>query len=885
MVDAVRSDKRPSPDALLRQANRAARGQLKIFLGAAPGVGKTYAMLAEGAALLAEGQDVVVAVAETHGRAETQALLDPLEIVPRRSTQYHGRTLHEMDIDAVLARKPALALVDELAHSNVAGSRHPKRWQDVEELLDAGINVFSTLNVQHVESLNDIVTSFTRIRVRETVPDAIFEHAEIQVVDIPPDELIERLKDGKVYVPEEASRALNHFFSKTNLSALREMALRRAALSVDRQMLQELDATAQPGIFGASERILVAVNEQPGADELVRNAKRLADALHASWMAVHIETPRNEAFSEDARRRVAAALALAATLGATIATVPAENVVDGLRFQIEAMHATQVIIGRSQRSWWFELRHGSVVERLIKYQQGAAVHVIPASAPAANPSSSFTSLMRGWGSPRSYIIMAIWLAATTLVARIAQPWIGVGAIDLLYLIPIILSASIYGLRPGLIAGMVAALAFNFFFLPPIHTFTISDPQSLLTMLILMVVAAFTSNLAGRLRNRARVGVRGAQESAALAAFSQTLARASNRAATAKTVCAEVARLMQVQTLLMVNRDGILQMADAYPHPIVLDPIDSAAAEWAWRRGELAGNGSATLSSANWQFHPLKTGLGTLAVLGLAREDGRDPVPADRAVLLSTLVGQAALAHERLHLEDEMRGMSLLKERDRLRAALLSSIGHDLRTPLTGVTSAIEAIQTEHPDAATLPLARTELAKLRRFLDNLVDMVRLDADALKLTVEPVDLTDAAATAIHDLKETLKGYHIDFQVPPSLPLVRADARLLHHILINLLANAVQHGGGAGAITLAGQRQPDAVLLSVRDQGQGFDPGMEDNIFETFAQGSGGDRHGGSGLGLAIVKGFAEAMGLSVTAANHPDGGAIFTLYFGSSTIVTE
>ncbi|MCP1469691.1 two-component system sensor histidine kinase KdpD [Sphingobium sp. OAS761] len=885
MADRASPEKRPSPDALLRQARREERGQLKIFLGAAPGVGKTYAMLAEGAALLAEGDDVAVAVVETHGRAETEALLQPLEIIPRRQIEYHGRTLTEMALDAVLARKPTLALVDEYAHTNAEGCRHPKRWQDVEELLDAGINVFTTLNIQHVESLNDIVASFTRVRVRETVPDSVFENAEIQVVDLPPDELIERLKEGKVYVPHEATRALGHFFSKPNLSALREMALRRAALSIDRQMLQDLDATALQGTFGAGERILVAVSEQPGADALVRSAKRLADALRAPWMAVHIETPRSEAFDEDARRRIAAAMGLAATLGATIATVPAESVVAGLRNQVEGMRATQIVIGRSRRSWWFELRHGSIVEAIVRHLQGVAVHVIPFPPAKGDAARGLKDLVSGWGSPRAYGVITLLLTVTTGLAVLALPWIGNGAVDLLYLVPVIISASLYGLRPGLVASLAAALAFNFFFLVPTFTFTITEPQSVLTMLILTAVAAFTSNLAGRLRNRARIGVRSAQESAALAAFSQVLARASDREATARSVCEEVARLLNVQTILLADKDGSLQTIAAQPEAPSLDPIDRAAADWAWNRGELAGCGSSTLPSADWQFHPLKTSLGVLAVLGLARDDGRDPVPADRAVLLSTLVGQAALAHERLHLEDEMRGMSVLKERDRLRAALLSSIGHDLRTPLTGVTSAIEAIRAEHPDAAALPLARAELARLRRFLDNLVDMVRLDAGALKLTPEPIDLTDAAASAVHDLKETLRGHHIDFQVPPDLPLVRADARLLHHILINLLANAVQHGGNDGPITLGAKRTSDAVLLIVRDSGPGLEPGTEATIFETFTQGSGGDRHGGSGLGLAIVKGFAEALGLTVTAANHPDSGAQFTLTFGPANVVSS
>ena len=882
MAPASRPDKRPSPDALLRQAQREQRGRLKIFLGAAPGVGKTYAMLTEGAALARDGADVVVAVVETHGRAETEALVEGIEVIPQRAIDYRGHQLAEMDLDAVLRRKPALALVDEYAHTNVEGSRHPKRWQDVDELLDAGIDVFTTLNVQHVESLNDVVASFTRVRVRETGPDSVFEGAEIKLVDLPPDELIERLKDGKVYVPHEASRALGHFFSKPNLSALREMALRRAALSVDRQMLHDLDAGGVAGTYAAGERILVAISEQPGADALVRTAKRLADGLNAPWTVVHIETPRSETFDTEARRRIAAALALAATLGATIATVPSENVIAGLRGQIEALRATQLIIGRSQRSWWFELRHGSVVEKLIREASGLAVHVIP--SPGMASASGQKGWMRGWGRPGSYGAALLLVAATTVLAKLSEPWIGTGAVDLLYLIPVIVAATLHGLRPGLFASIAAALAFNFFFLDPLYTFTIADPQSVLTVLILTGVAAVMSNFAGRLRTRARIGVRSAQENASLAAFAQMLARASDRETTASATCDEVSRLLGVRSVVLADDDGLLRPLVARPADAHISPVDQAAAEWAWTSGEPAGRGTSTLVASDWQFHPLKTGLGVLAVLGIASDDGADPIAPDKAALLATLIGQSALAHERLHLEDEMRSLSVLEERDRLRAALLSSIGHDLRTPLTGVTTAIEAIADEHPDAAALPVARAEVARLRRFLDNLLELVRLDAGGVKLDLTPVDLTDVVAAVVHDLKYSLRGHHIDFQVPAGLPLLRVDERLLHHILLNLLANAIQHGGNAGPIAIIGRRTPDAVTLTIRDRGEGLEPGTERTIFDTFAQGKGGDRHGGSGLGLAIAKGFSDALGIGIAAANHPDGGAAFTLSFSDRLIAT-
>ncbi|MBT2134612.1 sensor histidine kinase KdpD [Croceibacterium sp. LX-88] len=871
------SESRPSPEALLRAARREARGKLKIFLGAAPGVGKTFEMLREGAERLKSGVDVVVAVAETHGRAETKALLEPFEIIPRRQIDYRGHALGEMDLDALLVRQPELALVDELAHTNVEGSRHPKRWQDVMELLDAGIDIYTTLNVQHVESLNDVVASFTKVRVRETVPDSVFDGAEIEVVDLPPDELIERLKEGKVYIPDEASRALGHFFSKPNLSALREMALRRAALSVDRALLDDLDAGAVVGSYAGGERVLVAVSELPGSDTIVRAAKRLADALRAPWQAVYIETPRAQSFSEDQKHAVADALRLAANLGATIATVPSESVIEGLTSQVQQTRATQLVLGKSVRSWWFEVRHGSVVNAMLRAGEGLAVHVIPAS-PDAPPSRKSPGVSGRWGKSSDYLAIAGLIAGTTAVGKLVEPLIGLGGVDLVYLLPVILASGRFGLRPGLVAGVVSALAYNFFFLPPIYTFTIAAPQSLLTMFVLIAVGAFTANLAGRLKARASLGARSAQENAAVAAFGQMLARTSDWKSTSELVCNEIARLLQLNVLVLNDDAGKLHIVATTLNVDELSPIDMAAAEWTWARGEAAGAGTGTLNAADWQFQPLKTSLGVLAVVGLSREDGQDPVSADRVLLLQTLLGQAALAHERLKLEAEVREITVLKERDRLRAALLSSIGHDLRTPLTSVSSAIEAIAVEHPGASTLPVARMELARLRRFLDNLLDMVRIDAGALAMHPEPIDLVDAIGSAVHDLKDLFRGRHIDLKVPANLPFVTADPTLLHHILINLLANAAQHGGESGVITIEGKRTPDAVVLSIRDQGPGLAPGNEQRIFETFAQGRGSDRHGGSGLGLAIVKGFAEAMGVKATALNHADGGAEFRLTFG-------
>lgn len=874
---------RPSPDALLRAARRERRGKLKIFLGAAPGVGKTFEMLREGAERMRGGIDVVIGVVETHGRAETQALVEPLETLPRRILDYRGHRLEEMDLDALLARRPGLALVDELAHTNVEGSRHPKRWQDIEELLDAGIDVYSTLNIQHVESLNDVVAGFTRVRVRETVPDSIFDDAEVEVVDLPPDELIERLKAGKVYIPAEATRALDRFFSKANLSALREMALRRAAQSVDASMLDHLDAQALPGTYAAGERVLVAVSELPGADALVRSGKRLADAMKAPWQAVFIETPRAARFHAAAKQRIAETLRLAASLGATIATVPAPSVAEGLRIHVTGMRATQLVIGKSVRSWWFELRHGSVVSTMLRASKGLAVHVIPAGEVRDAASSSTTPWPTEARDPIAWGVIAGLLGLTALLGYAIEPWVGRGGTDLLFLLPVLVAASRYGLVLGAVTALFAGIAYNFFFLPPLYTFSIADPQSLLTVFVLIGVSSLVAHLAGRLKARATLGARSAHENAAIAAFGQALARVSDWEGTSRTVCEEIHRLLGGSVVLLYQRGGRIARVAACPETAApLGPLDQAAAEWAWSRGEVAGVGSGTLAASEWQFHPLKTALGVLAVIGIAGNDGRDPVGATRVTLLSILLGQAALAHERLRLEDDLREVATLRERDRLRAALLSSVGHDLRTPLTAAAAAVDAVAAEAPDAPSIPLARAGIVRLRHFLDNLIGMVRVDTGEIAPRMEAIDLTDAVASAVHDLKHQLHGHPLDFAVPPDLPLVRADPVLLHHILINLLTNAAIHGGADGPITVRGTRLPQEIRLTIADQGPGLGE-VPEMVFERFHRGESDDRKG-SGLGLAIAKAFADAMEVKLIAESHPEQGAAFSLSFDGGALPT-
>ena len=877
---------RPDPDALLRAAAQEGRGRLKIFLGAAPGVGKTYEMLSEGAARKRDGVDVVIGVVETHGRAETQALLRGHEIVARRAVPYEGRTLHEMDLDAILARAPGLVLVDELAHTNAPGSRHPKRYQDVEELLAAGIHVYSTLNIQHVESLNDVVASFTRVRVRETVPDGILETAELEVVDIPPDELIERLKAGKVYLPQEATRALGHFFSKSNLSALRELALRRAAQAVDARMLDDVRALGLGGTWAGNDRIVVAINELPGADVLVRAAKRVADGLRGPWTAVFVETPRAAHFTDEQHARVAAAMTLATQLGASVATVPAQNVVEGIQSFLADARATQLVLGKSRRSRWFELRHGSVVDRLIRETPDVTVHVLP--VPVGTEGTGRVQRRPGrWGTPAGYAATTAMVAGVTALASALFHVLDLGNVALLYLLPVMAAASLFALRTGLYAGIASSLAYNFFFLPPTGTLTISNPENLVSIVVLLGIALATSQLTARVRAQADLAAASARTNATLAGFLRQIAGVNDPGVAAQMICDDVRRLLDVQVVLLGAGDGAApEMLAASDPAYRLDAMDNAAAGWAFGTGMPAGKGSGTLAASEWLFQPLKAGDRVLGVLGVASDWAGNPVRADQLPLLSSLLDQSALVLERLRLQDEMRDIDVVRTRDRLRAALLSSVSHDLRTPLTAVIAA--AAQLRH--GATVELIGTiesEAQRLNRFVANLLDMARVEAGALRLNVEAIDLSDAVTGAAHDARRALEGHDLRLDVPPDLPLVRADPQLLHHCLLNLLDNAGRYGDPGTEIVIEGRNRSGELRLAVLDHGPGLPPGREGEVFETFRRLEGSDRAiGGTGLGLAIVKAFAEAMGMIVEAGNRRDAaGAAFALVFPSGLVVRD
>ncbi|MDU3097210.1 MAG: sensor histidine kinase KdpD, partial [Bradyrhizobium sp.] len=615
-------DQRPSPEALLEAARRedSPAGKLKIFVGAAPGVGKTYEMLSSAHAKLKAGIDVVIGFVETHGRAETEALVRGLEVIPRKRIVYRDQVIEEMDLDAVIARRPKLAIVDELAHTNAAGSRHPKRYLDVEELLSHGVDVYTAVNVQHIESLNDVVAQITHVRVRETVPDSILDRADaIELIDLTPDDLIQRLKEGKVYVPKQAERALEHYFSPGNLTALRELALRRTAERVDEQLLNHMQANAIAGPWAAGERILVCVSEDPRAAGLVRYTKRLADRVHAPWTAVTIETRRNLQLSDKQRDRLADTLRLAETLGGEALTIPGvgRRIADDLIGFAQANNVTQIIIGKSQRSRLFEIIRGSVVHDLVRRAGNISIHVIPGeeSTEPASPSVQMRARSEPM-RPKPYVMALLITAAGLGLAELIQPFFGIENVDLVFLTAVVGVAARYGLWPSLLASVVASLCYNFFFLPPLYTFTITDPTNVAAFFFFMLIALLVSNVAARVRVQADTATQRIRTTEQLYAFSRKLAGTATLDDVLWATAYQAALMLKVRVVLLLPQDGKLTVMAGYPPEDQLDDADLAAASWAWSNDRVAGRGSDTLPGAKRLFLPMRTGRGSIGVIGI-----------------------------------------------------------------------------------------------------------------------------------------------------------------------------------------------------------------------------------------------------------------------------
>jgi two-component system sensor histidine kinase KdpD len=893
MVQQPRRDleQRPSPEALLEAARHenSEAGRLKIFVGAAPGVGKTYEMLQSAHARQKAGVDVVVGVVETHGRIETGALLQGLVVIPRKRVAYKDQVIEEMDLDALIARRPRLALVDELAHTNAPGSRHPKRYLDVEELLSLGIDVYTAVNIQHIESLNDVVAQITHVRVRETVPDSIFDRAHaIELIDLTPDDLIQRLKEGKVYVPKQAERALEHYFSPGNLTALRELALRRTAERVDEQLLSHMQANAIAGPWAAGERILVCVSEDPRSAGLVRYTKRLADRLHAPFTVLSIETRRSLRLSEEERDRLADTLRLAESLGGEAVTIPAigRRIADDIIGFAQTNNVTQIIIGKSARSWWFELTRGSVVHDLVRRAGNISVNVIAGEELAAGsvPKQTVrTAERREPIQPRPYLMALFVVAVGLAVAKLIQKPFGIENVDLVFLTAVVGVAVRFGLWPSLLASAAASLCYNFFFLPPIYNFTITDPTNVAAFFFFMLIAILVSNVAARVRSQADTAIGRIRTTELLYAFSRKLAGTGTLDDVLWATAYQTALMLKVRVVLLLPDNGVLTVKAGYPPEDQLDQADLAAANWAWGNDRPAGRGSDTLPGAKRLFLPMRTGRGLIGVIGIDDDKTGPLLTPDQRRLLDALVDQGALAIERVLLVEDMDRVKRNVESDRLRSALLTSISHDLKTPLASVLGSASTMRdlagalSEDEKRDLLATVIDESERLNRFIANLLDMTKLESGAIKPNTARLDISEVIDSALRRANKILAHHKVSLELESNLPMLELDAVLFEQALFNLLDNAAKYAPAGTTIAIRGWREQKFVTLQILDEGEGIPRSELESVFDKFYRAQKGDHiRPGTGLGLAISRGFVEAMGGTISADNRSDrSGAALTV----------
>ncbi|PYM67335.1 MAG: two-component system sensor histidine kinase KdbD, partial [Candidatus Rokuibacteriota bacterium] len=830
------SDRRPDPDVLLERAReeeaRLTRGRLKVFLGAAPGVGKTYAMLEAARELRAAGTDVVVGYAETHGRAETEALLVGVEVVPPRRLEYHGTTLRDFDLDAALARHPTVILVDELAHTNAPGARHAKRWQDVLELLDTGIDVLTTVNVQHLESLNDVVAQITGVRVRETVPDSVFQQAdEVELVDLPPDDLLHRLKDGKVYVPDLAAHAVEHFFRKGNLIALRELALRQTADRVDAQMRGYMRDHAVPTTWPVTERLLVAVGPSPSSARLVRAAKRMADRLQAEWIAAYVETPAARRLPPEAQDRVNQTLRLAEQLGAEPVTVSGSRMSDEILALARARNVTKIVVGKPARPLWTRILLGSIVDALVEGSGEIDVYVISGEPDIPRPARLLPRRPRATDWPPYGVAVGV-VAGCTAIAWAAFGRFEPANLVMVYLLGVVAIAVRFGRGPSVVASILSVAAFDFFFVAPYFSFAVSDTQYLVTFAVMLIVALVISGLTVSIRTRADAARQREQRTGALYRLSRELAGTREVDHLLRIALRHIVGIFpgRVVVLLPDATDRLVLRA-ADPPGFVLEPNEAAVAKWVYAHNQVAGLGTATLSGSQALYLPLTASQGPVGVLGIRPSEPRALEPPEQLHLLETCANQTALAIERATLAEQAQDAQVKMEAEQLRNALLSAVSHDLRTPLAGIRGAASSLveQGDRLDAAI----RTDLAasiaeeaeRLDRLLGNLLNMTRLEAGVVQPKKEWHPLEEIVGAALGRVAAALRDRPVHVSVPPDLPLVPLDGILIEQVLINLLENALRYTPPDTPVEITATAQEGQVTVEVADRGPGLPAGEAD------------------------------------------------------------
>jgi two-component system sensor histidine kinase KdpD len=873
---------RPNPDALLASIQRteakARRGRLKVFFGMAPGVGKTYAMLEAAHKTLAAGVDLVVALVETHGRAETEALLQGLPALPRQTVEYRGTQLGELDLEALLARRPRLALVDELAHTNAPGRRHAKRWQDVEELLAAGIDVFTTLNVQHLESRADTVRQITGVVVRETVPDSFIEAADdIQLVDLTPGQLRERLAEGRVYLGDRAAVAADNFFKESNLTALRELALRLTAERVDKQLRTLREDRNISAIWRSGERLLVAVSPSPFSTRLIRWTRRMAYALDAPWIAVNIES--NRPLGPAAKALLDDNLALARALNAEVIVVPGEDVAASLVRVAQLHNVSQIVVGKSRGHPVLELlRGGSLVDRLLRRSGQIDLYVVPAEPRTGR------NRWRDWrlsvtSAPAEYATAFGTVAVITVLGLATKGWTGYWSVSLFYLSAVVILGLFVGQGPILLAAGLSALTWNYLFIPPIYTFRIDKLEDGLMFVFFFVMALVTGRLTGRLR--AQAGTERSREQRATALYQLTRAIASARSTdeVIRDAGAQIQELFGAKVAILTPAAG----GRLSLHPTatyVANEKEQGVAEWVFRNRRVAGRFTDTLPSSEGFYVPLVAGEQALGVMGL-KAPAEETLSVSQRDLLDTFSTQIALALDRERLRATEEAGRLSQESDKLHRTLLDSVSHELKTPLAVIAAAAEQLEGPAPASADRPSLlrelRTAVRRLQRLVNNLLDMTRLEAGALQLRLDWTDLHDLVNAALETTREAAAGRRIVVQVPEELPLVRLDFALIEQAVVNLIHNACVHTPPEATIAISAGVDEGAaeVWLAVADTGPGLAVEPAGRIFDKFVRGR-PDQAGGLGLGLSIVRGFVEAHAGRVEAGNQPGGGARFTIY---------
>jgi two-component system sensor histidine kinase KdpD len=872
------TDGRPDPDELLKRVRAeeavAKRGKLTIFFGAAPGVGKTYAMLEAARAEKTEERDVVAGVVETHGRYDTSALLLGLELLPRRKVIHRGVTLEELDLDGALARRPNILLVDELAHTNAPESRHTKRWQDVEEILDSGIDVFATLNVQHVESLNDVVAQITGVSVRETVPDSVLQSAtEVRLIDIPPDDLLERLQQGKVYVREQAARATDNFFRKGNLIALRELALRQMAVRVDADMQSYRKLHGIERTWAAGERILVCVSPSPASARLIRATRRMASFGSVGWIAAYTETPKSIRASGADRDRVAQHLRLAERLGAETVTLSGDDAPETILGYARSRNVTRIVLGKPTHPRWRDLFRPSFVEQMVRASGDIDINVISGDGALteSNRPAEKRSPLRTSGN------LSVGVAAVALATLVS--WFGFGQgqlpdVVMIYLLGIVLVAMRFGYAPSLLAAVLSVIAYDFFFVPPYFSFAVTDFRHITTFGVMFLVATVISNLTKRIRDQAETARGRELRTATLYAMSRELADARSSQGLYAVAARHLHDVFDCSTALMrPTEDGSLASESGEAFTFAPPEKDLGVAEWVFRHRRLAGLGTDTLPSAGALYLPLMAARGCIGVLAVQPSDPQRFMDPDQRQLLETFVGQLATALERAELVVTAQQAHLQVQTEQLRNALLSSVSHDLRTPLAVITGAASALADESVD--TIPgreLVETissEARRLNRLVRNLLDMTRLEGGALRLRKEWQPLEEVIGVTLNRLDEQLQGRTVTVNLDPSL--VPLDEVSIDQVLTNLLENAIKYTPAGSPIDIAARKIEDGMEIEIADRGPGILAGQQERVFEKFYRADEGQ--GGVGLGLTICRGIVAAHGGRLHVENRVGGGAAF------------